>query len=69
MEPNEVIQIREHLGLSHDGLGDVLGVHRSTVQRWERGVVPVPKATAIALRALKAAQPNPAPKPQPSEAA
>ncbi|BCW88015.1 hypothetical protein sos41_11530 [Alphaproteobacteria bacterium SO-S41] len=31
-----------------------MGVHRSTVQRWERGIVDVPKPVAIALRALDA---------------
>lgn len=54
MEASQVTSIRERLGLSVEALGELMGVHRSTVQRWERGIVDVPKPVAIALRALDA---------------
>ncbi len=54
MRPETVTTIRNALGLSHEEMGGLLGAHRSTVQRWERGDWPVPKAEALALEALKA---------------
>lgn len=52
MGASEVTSIRTGLGLSYEQLGAVLGVHRTTVWRWEQATTPVPKATAMAMRAL-----------------
>ncbi len=53
MDGSEVSAIRTELKLSHEELARILDVHRITVQRWERGSPKVPRATALALRALR----------------
>ena len=40
------------LKLSANELAEVLGVHRTTIQRWEAGKMPIPTATQIAIEAL-----------------
>lgn len=51
MDATELTSIRTTLGLTYDELAQVLGVHRTTVWRWEGGKA-IPKATAMALRTL-----------------
>jgi len=53
MDKKRVATIREGLGLSHEELGELLGFHRTTVQRWERGEWDVPRAAALAMESLK----------------
>lgn len=53
MEKEQITEIRQALNLTHEGLGELLGTHRTTVQRWERGVWEIPPAAALALEALK----------------
>lgn len=54
MDTAELASIRKHLDLTHEALGRLLGVHRITVQRWEKGECRIPRTTALALSALKA---------------
>lgn len=54
MQKEQVTEIRVALGLTPEALGELLGTHRTTVQRWERGVWEVPPAASLALEALKA---------------
>lgn len=56
MEPFELKQIRKALGLSPIELAQRLGVHRSTVQRWERGLVSIPRVVEVALEGLRDGQ-------------
>jgi DNA-binding transcriptional regulator YiaG len=42
------------LGLTQDGLGNVVGVHWTTVSRWERETVTIPAPTAKLLELLAA---------------
>lgn len=49
MIPRQLIQLRAKLGLSQARLAQELGVNRSTVHRWERGLRKIP---AMAERLL-----------------
>ncbi len=40
---NPITSKREELGLTQDALADRLGVHRTTVNRWERGEIDPPR--------------------------
>lgn len=55
MTGSEVANIRKKLKLTPQGLADLLGVHRITVQRWESGR-PIPRTVEIALRAMATAK-------------
>jgi transcriptional regulator with XRE-family HTH domain len=44
--------IRERLGLSQQQMAHRLGLHRNTVNRYERGARRVPRVVAIAARSL-----------------
>lgn len=52
MTPSEFVQARLTLGLSIEGLSDLIGVSFSTVWRWETGAVPVPQYAALILDLL-----------------
>jgi transcriptional regulator with XRE-family HTH domain len=55
---DELLSIREELGLSQTEMADKLGLHQSTISRFERGELPVDKRTLLAAQALLAqAQP------------
>ncbi len=43
MTPREMIQLRASLGWSQNRLAQALGVHRSTVHRWEQGTRGIPR--------------------------
>lgn len=45
--------IREELKLSQSELADKLGVHQTTVSRFETGELPIDKRTILALAALR----------------
>jgi transcriptional regulator with XRE-family HTH domain len=53
--PEEIRAGREELGLTQKELGSILGVHHTTVSRWELGAVPcdMPGAVKYALEYLK----------------
>jgi DNA-binding transcriptional regulator YiaG len=46
--------LRDHLQISQEGLAELLGVHKRSVSRWERGVaVPSDLATKAILALLE----------------
>jgi putative transcriptional regulator len=48
MKPNEIVQLRELLGISQPQLAEMLGVHPMTISKWERGVAePTPYQTEM----------------------
>jgi len=52
MTPGELKQKRAALGLSQGQLARVLGVHRQTVSKWERGIYPIFPWLPLALDGL-----------------
>lgn len=52
LQPETLIAIRNLAGLTQSGLADALGIHRTTVARWETGKQPIPKWVELALRGL-----------------
>lgn len=44
--------IREELGLSQAEMADKLGLHQTTISRFETGSLPVDKRTELAILAL-----------------
>lgn len=69
---NRFRQTREHLGLSQAEMATKLGVHQTTISRFETGVLPIDERTALALDALtaQAAASNPRKRPaEPTQAA
>lgn len=54
MTPAELRDAREALGLTQTELGERLGVHWTTISRWENGRLPISKAVAMAVRAIRA---------------
>lgn len=53
MEMNEILRNRRtELGLTLDDVGRAVGVHRSTVQRWESGSITNLKRDKIAMLAF-----------------
>jgi DNA-binding XRE family transcriptional regulator len=47
MTPRKLKAWRQRLDLSQDGLARWLGVSRSTVNRWEGGLAPIPQMVAL----------------------
>lgn len=52
MTPAALKSAREKLGLSHDRLGKIIGLSRSTLIRYEKPTAKVPKVVALAIRYL-----------------
>lgn len=50
MSPSAFKRNRERLGLTQQKMADELGVARRTLQNWEAGSNPVPRAVDLALR-------------------
>jgi transcriptional regulator with XRE-family HTH domain len=46
---NPIRAYREQKGLTQAQLAKALGVHKSTVERWERGISRVPASVLLAL--------------------
>jgi transcriptional regulator with XRE-family HTH domain len=54
----DIRDIRRQLGLTQSEFADRLGLHQSTISRFERGDLPVDKRTVLAAQALLAASPK-----------
>lgn len=52
MSPETLLALRTLAGLTQSGLATSLGVHRTTVARWETGRSPIPRWVELAMRAL-----------------
>lgn len=53
MTPAELQQWRRQADLSQSDLAFLLGVHRFTISKWERGDREIPPYLHLALKALK----------------
>ena len=56
MTPRALKAWRQRLDLSQEGFARWLGVSRSTVNRWEGGLAPIPKMVALVEREHTAKQ-------------
>lgn len=52
MQPDTLRALRVLAGLTQSGLAASLGVHRTTVARWETGRSPIPRWVELAMRAI-----------------
>lgn len=55
-----MLSIREALGLSQAQMAAQLGVHQSTISRFERGDLPTGRRTMLAAQTLLVDHPTPA---------
>jgi len=51
--PNRIAYWREYRGLTQQQLADIVGVHKSTVSRWEMGFAPLRELRPLVAKALK----------------
>lgn len=51
---DDIRQIRQALGLTQSEFADRMGLHQSTISRFERGDLPLDKRTLLAAQALLA---------------
>lgn len=56
----DVRAVRQELKLSQTELADKLGLHQTTISRFETGSLPVDRRTALALESLLSQQGEPA---------
>jgi len=56
---DNIRDIRRQLGLTQIEMAERLGLHQSTISRFESGDKPVDKRTALAAQALLAQAPTP----------
>ena len=52
MTAAQLARTRKRLDWSQERLAWALGVHKMTVSKWERGLLPVPRMAALAIRCL-----------------
>lgn len=52
---DDIRHIRQSLGLTQADFADKLGLHQSTISRFEKGALPLDKRTLLAAQALLAA--------------
>jgi DNA-binding XRE family transcriptional regulator len=52
MKPEDFLNWRKTLQYTQEEAGEVLGVNRTTIQNWERGVTRMPKIAELACREL-----------------
>jgi transcriptional regulator with XRE-family HTH domain len=55
-----ILNIRKALGVSQSEMGEMLGIHQSTLSRLETGLTPTNKRTLMAAMSLLAARATPA---------
>jgi transcriptional regulator with XRE-family HTH domain len=51
---DDIRSIRQQLGVTQMELADLLGLHQSTISRFEKGSLPLDERTRLALEALVA---------------
>jgi transcriptional regulator with XRE-family HTH domain len=51
---NRLRDVRKRLGLSQAEMASALGVHQTTISRFETGALPIDERTALAMDALLA---------------
>lgn len=56
---DELRTIRTELGLTQAEFADRLGLHQSTISRFENGDLPLDKRTLLAAQALRSDRPTP----------
>lgn len=56
---DELRTIRTELGLTQAEFADRLGLHQSTISRFEKGDLPLDKRTLLAAQALRSEAPTP----------
>ncbi|WP_416464002.1 helix-turn-helix domain-containing protein [Sphingomonas sp. VDB2] len=52
IDMNAIRQARHRLGLTQIGLAEKLGLHQSTISRFENGTLPIDERTSLAIEAL-----------------
>lgn len=53
MEKEELKKRRENLGLTQKQLAEIFEVKENTVYRWESGILPIKKITALAFENIE----------------
>jgi transcriptional regulator with XRE-family HTH domain len=56
MTGKQLYVLRERLGLTREQLGELLGVNRSTIARWEDGERTIPPYLHLALQMIELKQ-------------
>lgn len=59
MTGNELSSLRETLDLSPREMAERLQVHRTTIMRWESGVIAIPFTAQMAIKAMAASASKP----------
>jgi transcriptional regulator with XRE-family HTH domain len=54
MTPEQLIALREHLGIPQKELAEHIGMHPRTLRRYELGEMPIPQRVAMALQHVEA---------------
>lgn len=54
----ELTAIKQQLGMKSAALAKILGVHWTTISRWEHGHVPIPQIAAAFLQHLRHCEPS-----------
>lgn len=52
----ELVQIRQQLGMTQEAFAEALGVHADTISRWERGERRVSQMALKLARSIRASQ-------------
>ena len=53
MTPEQLRAARKKIGLTQAALAEAVGVHRETINRYERGVLPIHSTVVLAVRHLE----------------
>ncbi len=53
MHPDELIAWRKRNGFTQSGLGEILGVNKTTVYRWEKNMRIIPPFLSLALEYIE----------------
>lgn len=53
LTPDDLRDLQAQLGMTNEQLADAIGVSLSTIVKWRGGQHPIPRPSAIAIRALQ----------------